>query len=211
MDQLLHDFMKSATTAGKTPDAIKSALAKAHWTEDEIKDALNAYTDGGIGIPVPVRKPYVSAREAFMYLVMFVTLYICAFSFGTILFQFVNKLLPDPAFGGIYNDTGISDAIRSALSALIVSFPLFIWMSSLLVKAISKDPIKRGSKIRKWLINLTLFVAATIIIGDLITLVYNVLGGELTLRFFLKSFIVGAITGSIFGYYFWDTKKDDQQ
>ena len=47
--------------------------------------------------------------------------------------------------------------------------------------------------------------------GDLITLLYNVLGGELGARFLLKVFVVGAIAGSIFGYYLSDLRREEKQ
>jgi hypothetical protein len=153
----------------------------------------------------------MSAREAFMYLVLFLTLYISAFSLGSLLFQFIARAYPDVAanYGAGYIDATTS-AIRWSTSCLIIAFPIFLWVSWLLNNAIKADPDKRGSKVRKWLTYITLFVAAGIIIGDLITLVFNVLGGELTTRFVLKVLVVGGIAGAIFGYYLWDLRKEEK-
>ena len=93
---------------------------------------------------------------------------------------------------------------------IIVAFPIFIWLSLVTRRAILRAPEKKSSKIRKWLTYLTLFVAAGIIIGDLITLIYNMLGGELTLRFMLKVLTVLTIAGTIFGYYLWDLRKEEK-
>ena len=57
---------------------------------------------------------------------------------------------------------------------------------------------------------LTLFVAAVVLTGDVITLIYNGLGGELTARFVLKGLTVGGIAGAVFGYYLSDIKADEQ-
>jgi hypothetical protein len=57
---------------------------------------------------------------------------------------------------------------------------------------------------------LTLAIAASVIVGDSITLVYNVLNGELTLRFVLKAAVVAAIAGAAFGYFTWSTRVDDK-
>ena len=62
---------------------------------------------------------------------------------------------------------------------------------------------------RRWLTYLTLFLAAIALVSDMITLVYNLLGGELTLRFVLKVVIVGAIAGSIFSYYLLDLRRGE--
>ena len=67
------------------------------------------------------------------------------------------------------------------------------------------------SPIRRWLTYFTLFVAAGFLIGDLTTLVYNVLGGEITIRFSLKVIVVGAIAGTIFGYYLRDLRREERE
>jgi uncharacterized membrane protein YraQ (UPF0718 family) len=53
-----------------------------------------------------------------------------------------------------------------------------------------------------------LFVASSIIIGDVITLLYNLLGGELTVRFLLKALVVAFIAGTIFWYYLSSVARD---
>ena len=79
------------------------------------------------------------------------------------------------------------------MSALIVAFPVFMWVSSLNSRTERADPTVRTSPVRRWLTYLTLFGAACTLIGDVMSLVYSVLGGELTTRFVLKVLIVGAI------------------
>jgi len=86
---------------------------------------------------------------------------------------------------------------------------VFLFVTVRLRRAIQQDPEQRSSKVRKWLTYLTLFIAAGIIIGDLITLVFNLLQGDLTLRFLLKAASVGLIAGTIFGYYLWDLRRDE--
>ena len=64
----------------------------------------------------------------------------------------------------------------------------------------------RNSGLRKWLTYLTMVVAALVTIGDLIFLVYTLLGGETTLPFILKSLVIIGIAGNIFYYYLSDIK-----
>ncbi len=71
-------------------------------------------------------------------------------------------------------------------------------MSRLIARDIAADPNKRYSKVRRWLTYLTLFFASGIIIGDVITLLYNLLGGEITIRFLLKALVVAFIAGTVF-------------
>lgn len=209
MNTDLSQFVRESLAQGLKRSDIQNALKKAGWQEDEVKNALAGYADVAFPIPVPKRKPYMSAREAFMYLVLFLTLYISAISLGTLLFQFIARAYPDVVTPYAYD--GTRDAIRWSTSSLVIAYPIFLWVSSLLAKAISRDPDKRGSKVRKWLTYITLFITAGVIIGDLITLVFNVLGGELTTRFILKVLVVGGIAGVIFGYYLWDLRKEEKE
>lgn len=206
---ILQEFVKEALSRGETRERIRQVLLKAGWQTDEIANALEAYADTSFSIPVPKRKPYISAQEAFMYLLLFLTLYISAISSGTLLFQFINHWLPDTLQDG-YGYSYRLSTIRQATASIIIAYPLFLWMTNKLRKAIDIDPEKRSSKIRKWLTYITLFIAAGVIIGDLITLVFNLLSGDLTLRFILKVIVVGGIAGLIFGYYLWDMKRDHE-
>ena len=73
----------------------------------------------------------------------------------------------------------------------------------------ARHPIKRLSPVRRWLTYLTLFVAAAVLIGDMTTLVFNVLGGELTTRFLLKVVVVALIAGSAFAWYLHDLRREE--
>jgi len=149
-----------------------------------------------------------SPKDVFMHLLAIVTLYTSAISFLVLVFQYVNVLLPDPLSpDGFYNLSSAYSKIRWSISSLIIVFPVYIFTTWHLNKSYSATPSKSNLRIRKWLIYFTLFAAALIIIGDLVTLVYNFLGGELTLRFILKVLSVFFVTISVFVYYFWELKK----
>jgi hypothetical protein len=83
-------------------------------------------------------------------------------------------------------------------------------MSRVVSRWVYEAPVKRSSSIRKWLTYMTLFVAAGVLIGDLASFVYNLLGGELTVRFVLKVCTIGTIGGTVFGYYLWDLRADEE-
>jgi hypothetical protein len=206
-DELL-SFVRDALARGLPRERIAQALAQAGWEADEIARALAAFADLEFPIPVPRPKPYLSAREAFLYLVLFSTLYLSAFHLGSLVFQLIDHALPDPADLPEAAER-IRQSIRWAVSSLAIAFPIFLFVSRLLGRAIAADPTKRASRVRKWLTYLTLFVAASAIVGDLTTLLYSFLGGELTLRFALKAATVGAIAGAVFGYYLRDLRREE--
>src|SRR6266852_658990 len=82
------------------------------------------------------------------------------------------------------------------------------WLARLtfssVTRAITRDPTERASRPRKWLTYLTLFVAGAFLVGDAATLIYNVLGGEITIRFVLKVTTIAVIAGGIFTFFLSD-------
>lgn len=146
-----------------------------------------------------------SPKDVFLHLLAIITLYVSAGSFVTLLFQFVNILFPDAL--NSYEYTGAISTMRRSISALVIIFPVYVLTSWYLGRSYQKNPLKRNLRIRKWLIYFTLFAASLIIIGDLVTLIYNLLNGDLTVRFLLKILAVLLVSGSVFGYYFWDVRK----
>lgn len=149
-----------------------------------------------------------SPKDVFLHLLAIITLYTSAISFLVLIFQYVNVLFPDPVSpGGYYAVSNYYSRIRWSLSSLIVVFPVYVLTNWFLNKNYSANPAKRNLWIRKWLIYFTLFAAALIIIGDLVTLINNLLGGELTVRFLLKVLAVLFVAGSVFGYYLWDIRR----
>jgi hypothetical protein len=142
-------------------------------------------------------------RDVFMYLLATITLYFVAFSVIDLLFGYINIAFPD-ALNPYYDAGG---AIRWSLALLIIIFPVYFWTSRFLEKDIAKEPAKNDLKIRKWLLYLTLFLAALLIIGDLVALIFNFLQGEITVRFFSKVIAVLIVAGAIFWFYLYDLRR----
>jgi len=207
-DELLV-FVREALGHGVPRERIEDALRKSGWTTDQIQGALTAYADIDFPIPVPRARPYLSAREAFMYLVLFGTLYASAYNLGSLIFEFINRAFPDASQTFPGYEQYSRQSIRWSISWLIVAFPVFLYLSWVTERDISRDPMKRASKVRRWLTYLTLFSAACALLGDFTTLVYNVLGGELTVRFLLKVITVALISGTAFIYYLHDIRQDE--
>lgn len=209
--QELEGFVREALMRGQSKQATAQALAAAGWSAEQTRGALEAYADVGFVLPVPKPRASLSAREAFAYLVLFSTLYLVACSLGSLWFDFINLAWPDAVDDYGYWRRSIDDSLRWSVSALSIGFPVFAFVAHRVARDVARHPIKRLSPVRRWLTYLTLFLAATVLVGDMTVLVYNLLGGEISLRFAMKSLAVGAIAGTIFGYYLWDLRREENQ
>jgi len=145
-------------------------------------------------------------RDVFLHLLAIVTLYWSAVSFVALMWQYVNYFFPD-VLNYVYT-AGFNEAIRFAVASLIIVFPIFILVSWYLNKIYRREYAVRESKIRKWLLYLTLFVAALVIIGDLVTVINTFLGGEITTRFFLKALSVLIVAVVVLWYYLDDVRRE---
>ncbi len=203
-------FVRDGLARGLNRKQIEDVLLQAGWDAREVKGALAGFAEVDFPLPVPRPKPYLSAREAFVYLVLFSTLYISAYAFGNLVFDLINRAFPDPT-DSTWEVSHARESIRWSVSSLIVAFPVFLYVSAWTSRAMRRDSTKRSSKVRRWLTYLTLFVAACILLGAAIALVNSLLGGELTTRFLLKVLTIAVITGTIFGYYLWDLRREEKE
>jgi hypothetical protein len=210
MNADLQTFVRESLARGIPRPAIVQKLHEAGWRTDETDAAMAFWHETEFPVPVPRRRPYLSAREAFLYLVLFATLYATAFNTGAVLFAFLDRAMPD-ASNRWESAERATAAARGATAGLIIGFPIFLMLSSVIGRSIRRDPEKRVSKIRKWLTYLTLFVAAMVMIGDLTFLVSRLLSGELPGRVLLKTLVVLAISGMVFSHYLADLRADERE
>ena len=152
------------------------------------------------------KKSKTSPRDFFLNLLSIIALYVSATSFGILIFQYINILIPDALdFTGL--GSGAYRAVRFPVASLFVLFPVYLWSVWFLEKEYKKKPEKREVPVRRWLVYLTLFVAAVAIIGDLVALVFTFLNGEITARFVLKILTILLLAGSVFYYYLSGLRK----
>jgi membrane protein YqaA with SNARE-associated domain len=202
-------LVREALVRGASREEIERVLTRAGWSAEQVQGALAAFAPVDFPVPVPRPRPQLSARDAFLSLVLFATLYTVAINLGSLLFQLIDRALPDTAADRPWVSVG--EAIRWSVASMVVALPVFLFVSSLTNREIRRNPIRRSSPVRRWLTYLTLFLASCVLIGDLVSLVYNLLGGELTARFVSKVAVVGAIAGGVFGYYLSELRTDDAE
>jgi hypothetical protein len=212
--QELDQFIRDALSRGATKDATAQALAGAGWPEAQVRTSLDAYADVAFVVPVPKPRASLSAREAFFYLVLFSTLYVAAWNLGSLLFELIDRAFPDAVADADrlrYMYDSSLHSIRSATASVIIAFPVFLFVARYLAKDVAKNPLKRFSPVRRWLTYLTLFLASTVLICDMIALVEHVLAGELAVRFVLKVLVAAVIAGALFWYYLADLRREERE
>lgn len=209
-NQTLDTFIRDALNRGEKRERIAAALVAAGWTQKEIDNALDDYADTDIGLAVPRPRPYVSAREAFLYLVLFILLGVVAWNLGSLLFALIDTAIADELdqeYGYFFG--GRDMQIRSAIAGLVVGGPLFAWLALHIRKQRRTNPAMQRSRVRKWLTYIALIIASCTLIGDAISLVYSFLAGELSTRLALKLLVVAILAGGVFFYFIRDAEEGD--
>ena len=204
----LTDFVRRSLEAKIARPEISRALEAAGWPEAEITAALGAFADVPFALAVPRPRPYLSARDVFTYLVLFGALYASVWYVVSLLFSAIDRQFPDPARTASYGPYE-GDSIRWSIAGLVVAFPLFLYVFRVVTLRIASDPTARQSRPRKWLTYLTLALAVSALAGDLASLVYSALGGDLTLPLILKTLVVAIVAGGAFLYFFNDVRQGE--
>jgi hypothetical protein len=96
LNQDLIAFVKDGLQRGLARADIEAVLLRAGWPPEQVHRALAGFADIEFAIPVPRPMPTVSAREAFMYVLMFATLFVSAYNLGDLLFDIIDRRFPDP-------------------------------------------------------------------------------------------------------------------
>ena len=209
-NQTLDIFIREALNRGETRPRISTALIAAGWTQKEVDNALDDYAETDIGLAVPKPRAYVSAREAFLYLVLFILLGVVAWNLGSLLFGLIDIAIPDELdneYGYFFGSRDMQ--IRQAIAGLVVGGPLFAWLALHIRKQRRTNPAMQRSRVRKWLTYIALIIASCTLIGDAISLVYSFLAGELSTRLLLKLLVVAVLAGGVFFYFIRDAEQGD--
>ncbi|KKU93950.1 MAG: hypothetical protein UY26_C0003G0100 [Candidatus Jorgensenbacteria bacterium GW2011_GWA1_48_13] len=147
--------------------------------------------------------PRITAKDFFLHIGTITLLYVGTVALLNLLFRVINVAFPQVNQYGYY-----SGPISLPVATLIVVFPLFLFLASILRRSYKEDPSRKEYPVRKWLIYISLFAAGAVLAGDLVTVIYYFLDGrELTTGFVLKILAVFVVIGGIFGY-FTDDLKD---
>lgn len=200
MSDELDRFVYRALEKGVARERIAAVLRETGWPDEAASKALAAYAEADCPEPVPRPRRYISAADTILHLGVFSSLYIWVSFWIWLLFIFVAVAYPDHAVSRSGVESMRSN-LRWAISSLVVAYPLYLWLSQVVRRVLREDAERRRSRVRSWLIWLTLFFTAAALFGDLATLLYRFLDGEMTTRFLLKAAIVGVISAGLFTHY----------
>lgn len=145
-------------------------------------------------------------RLFFLHLLVILALYVSVVSTIVLLFQYIDLLFPDPLN---FYLRGILDSIRWSTAIVLITFPVLVASTWFINRDLAAHPDHAEFRIRKWLLTFTIFLAALIIIGDLVTLIYNFLSGELTGSFLCKVAVVLLIAAAVFVYELRQLRRSD--
>lgn len=201
----LHRFVKEALVADRSRAEIRKVLEQAGWPTNEINDALAAFSDISFTPPIPVPRPQLTARDVFIYAVLFTTLTYTAIYLISLVHALLDLWMPDPTDYDHVEISAIS-RMRWSIATLLVAAPVYLWMTHYIQKQISLNTTHRRSPVRKALTYLALFISGLAFLGDAIFLIFGFLQGEATLRFILKVATVAVVTSAIFIFYLRDVE-----
>lgn len=148
-----------------------------------------------------------SPKYAFYYLLSLFALGFMAVSTGMIIFQIINKNVVDLLASAMTcYEPG---ALRFAIAAIIISAPIYYISLFQINKNLYLGKLNLEAGVRRWLTYFILFVSFVTITGYLISIIYNFLDGELTIKFILKTIAALIIAAAVFSYYLYEIKRKD--
>ena len=196
----LAGFIQTAKDHGVTDDALVPLLKQNGWSERRVYRSLSAYYGTALGTAPPARGGRgVDARDAFLYLLNFITLGFWVIALGELFTRLIDRRFPDPTMGSYGGD--LRQQIAWQLASIIVAFPCFVVINRAIAGEIARRPEAADSAIRAWLTYAALIVAALCILGNAIWVLEAFLTGTLTVRFLLDAVDVIGLGAGVFVYY----------
>ena len=160
--------------------------------------------------------------DGFEHAILFSSLCTLATSMSLLIHTFVDKWVPGVAAEGgtstfstymnlfaLFGGEELQKIIiRGYMSSLIIAVIAFSFLYLDIQRRSLFMPEMKGFRVRKFFIYLTLFSTFSILMGNLGSIFYQILSGNLTMNAMLHTFVTGIISGSIFLRYIYEVKQD---
>lgn len=200
----LDQFVRAAKAKGIADDALVALLRQNGWSERRIYRSLSGYYADTLGMVPPSRSGRTAnARDAFSYLLNFITLGFWIVALGQLFYVLIERRFPDAVsrnVGGVYSGTLLAE-IAWQLATIIVAYPCFVIVGRLIARENVRRPDALESGVRAWITYIALVIAAIIVLMDGIWFLNALLRGELTVKFVLDSLVLLVLGGGVFAYY----------
>lgn len=210
----LGEYVSGRMKAGAVKAEVHDELLAVGWSDEEADAAYRAGVVA-LGMPVPSEdnRPTLVKKSSTADIVInffsFILLGIVVSAIGSLFFDVINHAFPDALSQSMLysNETATASSIHYSIAALLIGFPLYFLVMRMWFRAFREDEGRTESRLSKWLTYLVLLATSVTIVGDLITVIFTFLQGEITTRFFLKALTVLVIAGVVFGFYFLERRK----
>jgi Domain of unknown function (DUF5671) len=198
-DDKLSSFLNLAKQRGVSDESLVGMLRQNGWPERRVYRALSEYYAELLGAAVPVREQGSgNARDAFLYLLNFITLGFWSVAVWQIWDHLVKRWFRDPLSLEVGS---LRDDIAWQVAVIIVTFPIFLFVHRLIQQELTRRPELYYSPIRRWLTYLALVVAAITIVVDAALTIQSWITGNITVHFLLGTLGLFVLGGGIFAYY----------
>lgn len=215
----LKSYIEKARDKKLSNEQIKNNLLAAGWQEEQIAEALSNDSD----LPVPPPPPtvaHVGMWIGFIYILFFISLYVLATAISGMLHLWIDKAIPNVIdssntgnssfdfFSFLIDNFDTPSVIRGYISAIIVSFPIFMALSFILKKQLATQPVVKNLRSRKILIYITLIATFLILLGNVIATCYDFLAGTVTGNGLGHLGVTLIVAGAIFAYFIGEVIND---
>jgi hypothetical protein len=193
------EFISIAKNHSLSDEFILRLLRAQSWPERLIMQAFAEYYEKSLGTAVPKHEGNSeAARDAFYYLLNFITLAFWSFALGKFLILLIDWNFPDTQthfYGSLLHN------LAWPIATFIVTFPAFVIVHLFIAKQLRVRRDLYGSGVRKWLTYIALVVAACVLLSDGIWFVQRCIQSDISLGFVLHVLVLLVIGGGIFLYY----------
>lgn len=132
-----------------------------------------------------------SPQDFFLTISAFGSLYCVLISLGVIVFTALDIIEQG-------NDSFLTETLVQGIAFFVVMLPTCIGLYAHLSRSFRSFPARRASRIRRWLIAFTLFMAGIIGVFAAISIVSSILLMNTTFYEFIKLLITGSMAAGIF-------------
>ncbi len=147
--------------------------------------------------------------DALLYLGQFITLTSVVGGLITIIFEAVNHRFKDQLnLGYAYNELMAGESVRLAVATIIVALPLYFVLAHYTSKRIQEIRERANFSMRKFFLYAIIFITTITIAGSLVTLIYQLLSGELFVRFGPKAVALALIAGFVLATHLYLLRRD---